>query len=524
MRAPAPIANPKERRKGPIMKTRLLLCSSVVVATALLLPMTAAAQQRAGEVFLQVFNVGGTAETLTTQNGFAGSLGCGATGPGGGDRGGADLISVLNAALDTPNFDDSAVPVAERRELFRFCDDLTQNALAGGWDAEVAAVSEVELMQEGLAPDELFMQTDQAAALATLQITNVSQRIAQIRLARRGLGSLSGYALERNETAQPILALGDPFDPRARERQAMGAEAAFAAGLHRGFSSGDGFLGVEGLSAFVNGQYTRLDQSNSSHEVGSDGNGGGFTLGIDKQLGENAFLGLAFGYSRLETDYNHNFGNSDLDDFTFSLYGSNFFNEQLYVDGIISGSVLDFDQTRKVPAAFGPSYNHLNSSPDGWNVTGDFGFGGEFELSPVDLNPYLRFAVSHTRVDSFNENGSTLALSLGSQDSTSVTLSPGLSVALPLSTSIGVVSPYVRAEYVHEFGDQADNIRGNLALVPEAGFKLKPTGTSRDYGNVGGGATLTLANGLSAFADYNAVVGYSHLVVHKATLGGRLAF
>jgi outer membrane autotransporter protein len=142
----------------------------------------------------------------------------------------------------------------------------------------------------------------------------------------------------------------------------------------------------------------------------------------------------------------------------------------------------------------------------------------------VDLNPYLRFAVSHTRVDSFHENGSTLALSLGSQDSTSLTLSPGLAVALPLSTSFGVVSPYVRAEYVHEFGDQADNIRGNLALVPEAGFKLKPTGTSRDYGNVGGGATLTLADGLSAFADYNAVVGYSHLVVHKATIGGRVAF
>jgi outer membrane autotransporter protein len=506
------------------MKTRLCLSSIVVAATALLLPTTAAAQKAAGEVFLQVFNVGGAAETVTTQNGFVGSVGCGATGPGSGDAGGADLIAVLNAALDTPNFDDSAVPVAERRELFRFCDDLTQNAFEGGWDADVAGLSAVQLQQEGLAPDQLFMQNDQAAALASIQINNVSQRIAQIRLARRGLDNLSGYALERGETAQPMLAQGNAFGPHAREMEGLGGEAAFAAALARGFSSGDEFLGVDGLSIFVNGQYTRLDQSNSSKEVGSDGNGGGFTLGIDKQLGENAFLGLAFGYSRLHTEYNRSFGDSDLDDFSFSLYGSNFFNEQLYVDGIISGSVLDFDQTRKVPASIGPAYSKLNSDPDGWNITGDFGFGGDFEVKPFDLNPYLRFAVSHTDIDSFNEKGSTLALSLRSQDNTSITLLPGLSVAVPISASFGVVSPYVRAEYVHEFGDQADDIRGNLTIVPEAGFKLKPTSTSRNYANVGGGATLTLGNGISAFADYNAVLGISNLVVHTATLGGRLAF
>lgn len=501
------------------MKTRLLAYPCVVAATALLLPALAGAQEAAGQVFLQVFNVGGINESLTNQFGAEGSIGCGGAGAPGstGDSGGGDLIAVLNTVLGT-NLGQGQGDLARAYDLFSFCDDMTTNT-GIGWTGNFATPDQIVRRQEALAPDELFMQTDQAASLATLQITNVSQRIAQIRLARRGLGDLGGYAFQRpdTQTAQPVLAMEDAFGLRAPESDV--SEQAFAAALQRGFSSGDGLLGIEGLSAFLNGEYTRLDASSSSHEVGSHGNGGGFTLGVDKQLGDKAFLGFAFGYSRLHTEYSRSFGSSDLDDFTFSLYGSNFFTDQLYADGIISGSILSFDQTRKVPG-----FSNLKSSPDGSNFTADLGFGGEFHQKPVDLNPYLRVAVSKTMVDSFHERGSTLALAIKSQDNTSVTLTPGLSVSLPLSTSFGVVSPYVRGEYVHEFKDQADDIRGNLALVPGAGFKLKPNGTDRDYANVGGGVTTTLGGGISAFVDYNALVGYSHLLVQKATIGGRYEF
>ena len=278
------------------MKFRLLALTSAIGAASALLAQPAAAQSHASSVFLQLLNVDGPATTLGSQNGQGqGSVGCGS---GTGDT---------MAELDTSSHQD----------LYHFCSNLTKNSAAGWFnDQSASPTGGVQRMEAGLAPDEAFMQTDQAAALATLQVNNVSQRLTQIRLVRSGLGDLGGYAFERGQPAEPGLAMTDPGGLQAPQSDVPGP--AFAAALHRGFSAGDSFLGIEGLSAFINGEYTRLDASNSSHEVGSDGNGGGFTLGIDKQLGKSGFLGLAAGYSYLSTDFNHDFGDSSLNDVTFS--------------------------------------------------------------------------------------------------------------------------------------------------------------------------------------------------------------
>lgn len=501
----------------------------IAAAASLLISAAANAQSAAGQVFLQVFNVGSPEESVGQGGqpfgGIIGSVGCGGTGPGGGDNGGADLIAVLNQALDTPGFDDSAVPLEQRRDLFRFCDNLTANDGLGtmGWDNQNGSGGENFSQQEGLAPDQLFSQTDQSASLTRIQVNNVAMRVKQMRLARRGLEDLGSYAFTRGD--DETQSLQDSFG--LHETQNVNDGEIFAQALKRGFSAGDGLFGIEGLSAFVNGEYTHVDADSSSREVGSDSDGGGFTVGMDKQLGENAFAGLAFGYSRLDTDYDHNLGDADLDDYTFSAYGSVFFDERFYADGIVTGSILRFDQTRKIPAALGPGFKDLDSEPDGWNITTDMGLGGEFkleQLGPVELNPYLRVAVAYTDIDGFSEDGSSLALKVRSQDNTSVTSTLGMSTSLPLSTSFGVVAPYLRGEYVHEYNDQADNLRGNLAIVPQAGFKIRPNSTDRDYGTAGAGVAATFGEGLSAFADYDVLLGFSNLVVHQVTAGGRIEF
>lgn len=487
------------------MNLDLLVRASVLTAAMVLISQPAAAQNRAGSVFAQIFNVGGADEITQGQQGISGSIGCG-NGPPNDDEFNPDSLFQSDG------------------DIYDFCNNLT---VRPEWGDAIAADpnGSVQRMQAGYAPDELFMQTDQASALASIQINNVSQRIAQIRLARRGLEDLGGYALERGKGMGPAVGAANAASARGPYAPESILQAGdFAAALQRGFSSGDGFLGIEGLSVFLNGEYTRLDAANSATEVGSEGNGGGFTLGIDKQLGESAYLGLAFGYSYLATDFNRGFGESELHDLTFSTYGSMFFGEYFYVDGVVSGSILLFDQKRSVPTGLGGVFSDLESKPEGWNVTADVGMGGEFSLKPVDLNPYLRAAVSQTEIGGFEESGSSLALDIDDQNNTSVTLSPGLSISLPVSTSFGVVSPYVRGEYVHEFGDQADDVRGNLRLIPGASFRLTPNKTDEDYGRAGGGVTTTLGHGVSVFADYDVLLGFSNLVVHTATIGGRLQF
>jgi outer membrane autotransporter protein len=117
-----------------------------------------------------------------------------------------------------------------------------------------------------------------------------------------------------------------------------------------------------------------------------------------------------------------------------------------------------------------------------------------------------------------------MALTVDDQDSTSITSTIGLSVALPISTGFGVVSPYLRGEYLHEYQDQGTEITGNLRVNPLESFRLRPNSIDRNYFGAGGGMTLALGEGISAFVDYHIVLGYQDLVAQQATLGGRLEF
>jgi outer membrane autotransporter protein len=129
-------------------------------------------------------------------------------------------------------------------------------------------------------------------------------------------------------------------------------------------------------------------------------------------------------------------------------------------------------------------------------------------------------------VDDFDERGGdgSLAFSIDDQENTSVTSVVGLSGSLPVSTGFGVVSPYLRVEWVHEYMDQADNLKGFLIVIPEAKFELKPRSVDRDYVNFGGGISTVLKDGISVFVDYDGLFFYKNLESHQVTLGGRLAF
>lgn len=504
-----------------------LLCGPVLAAAVLLAPGLALAQQRAGLLFNQVFNVGGVGARGGADNGN-GSVGC-----GGGE--GGDLSTALNAALGGSGF-DSSQPLAVRRDLWRFCDNMTDNVFGGtgSWTAPVITPESERDQNTGFAPAELFEQTNVAQSLGRWHGQNIGLRIQELRIAAR-TGQATPEVQVARQRSRPAAALAfhqlierqteGSFEIEARRQEANRRLMSDLSALS--FASNGGFLGVEGLGYFGNVRYHRMTGDTTLDQRGGTTNGGGLTVGVDYRLGDASFVGGAFGYSGFSTEYDFGLGDASTHDYSFMAFGSHALGDVFYVDGIVRGAYTSFEQTRRVPAFDGgPAFVPRTSEPSGWSISADAGAGMDWARDAWRVNPYVRLRVTHTEFGAFTEQGGDGSLNLRVEDQTvtSVPITLGTTVSYNLSTGLGVLSPYVRVQYLHEFNDQVPLVEGFLLALPNARFALPPNATDRDYVQVGGGATLALAQGWSGYLDYDALVAYTALTTHTLTLGVRRDF
>lgn len=507
---------------------RLLLVTILLLfGSSALFTSDAKAQRRQGQLFnANLFNVGGVGVRDDPDlEATRGSVGCGGAW-------GDALTVILNDALGGSLAGEESLPLGQRRDLWRFCDGMTNQG--AGWDVTTVISPEEEFVQnEGYAPAEMFGQADIAQSIASGQVVAVANRVQQVRTAMRAREDDPSYALTRrlgrSRAWQPTLDVFrgelEPLNFKQKEAQRPAQSGAIIANaLAQGINSGDQTFGIDGLGVFLTGRYIRVEADTTARELGSNTDGGGFTLGADYRIGSNFLVGAGFGYNHYATDFSNDAGESDIDDYAGLLFGSAFFGENFYIDGTVRGSHLKTDNKKRTPTFDGgPAFATQKSDPDGWTVSGDLGAGAEVSMGSLLLNPYLRVGVYHTKIDGFTETGGdgSMSLVVESQDVTSLPLTVGGSVVYYQSTPIGVIAPYLRVQYLHEFLDQADTVRGFLKVIPDAKFKLKPNSTDRDYGTVGVGSSISLARRWSGFVDYEALVGFSSLESHTVTAGFR---
>lgn len=505
----------------------LVVTTVIVLSTTAFFAPEARAQSRQGEIFnADLFNVGGVGVRDDDDlEATRGSIGCGGEW---GDR----LTTILNEALNENVAADTALLLGQRRDLWRFCDGMTNEG--AGWDVNTVITPDEEHSQNaGYAPAEMFGQADVAQSIASGQVVAVANRVQQVRTAMRDRDVDPSYALTRTigrtRAQRPTpTAFGSNLEPmNFKQREALRpvqSGSVIANALAQGMNSGDETFGIEGLGVFLSGRYIRVEADTTSRELGSNTDGGGFTLGTDYRIGSSFLVGAGFGYNHYSTDFSRDAGESDIDDFAGLLFGSAFIGENFYVDATIRGSHLKTDIKKRTPTLDGgPDFATQKSDPEGWTISSDLGAGAEMSLGPVLLNPYLRIGVYQTKIDGFTESGGdgSMSLVIESQKVTSLPMTLGASVVYYLSTPIGVVAPYLRAQYMHEFLDQADTVKGFLKIIPEAKFKLKPNSTDRNYGTIGTGASVSLARRWSGYLDYDALVGFSALESHTLTAGFR---
>ncbi|MFK7897952.1 MAG: autotransporter outer membrane beta-barrel domain-containing protein [Myxococcota bacterium] len=480
-----------------------------LAATALLAPGLSSAQQSAGEVIAGLAAVDG---------GGNASVGCGGNGNA--------LTTALNSALPGADFDDESVGVSSRRALFRYCDSLTGTG-ANGWTGDAGALTNEQALSQAtaLAPEEIFATMDNARAAAGVQTANVARRLSLVRLTRRGQREANEMLARRIQAGEGATALGvGEFDQRDDDEKLQ----SLLLGLQEGISAGD--EAGRGFSVFLNGRVNIVKGEESRNERGSEGIGGGFTIGADKPLGDDLFAGVAFGYTRMGTDYDGSASESDLDAVSITAYGGYFPNDALYVDTSLSVSYLGVDTTNEIRISDGgANLSDLEGDTDGVNFGFDLGTGYAFQIEQVEglsIEPYARLSVLYTEIDGFKLKGGdgSIDLAIQTQKTTSVTGTFGFRSEYPISTKHGILTPYFRAAYVHEFNDENDDIDAAFRIIPGSAFKLRAQATDSHYGNFGLGVAATLSQGLAQYVDYDVIGGHDNVTVHQITAGLRLEF
>lgn len=335
---------------------------------------------------------------------------------------------------------------------------------------------------------------------------------------------------------------------RAKERRSRGErlleqERDEAAG-QIGASAGEDMASADfgRLSLLLNGRYTWLDRQRnpaSDSERGYEGDIYGVQFGGDYRISDQTVIGALLGYDRTETTFDRlatttlvppgDDGETEVDGYSINLFAAHNIDDNWFVDVNLGYTYNDYTFGRN--GAFQDT--GLTTTITGLNVgetegaqwSGGAGVGYDHYSGPLTIGPYARFNIVHTSIDSYTEtdlNGAGFAMRIDPDSRTSVTSVLGVRVSYAISTGFGVVVPQARAEYEHEFDNDAQ-VTGTSFVLDTSNTVLTVTGDSpdRNYFNLGAGVAMVLPNGWLPFVDYEALVGYEDFDRHRVTFGLR---
>ena len=288
------------------------------------------------------------------------------------------------------------------------------------------------------------------------------------------------------------------------------------------------------LGAFVNGNYNTGNVDSAFNQLGFNFNSGTFTAGVDYRLTQDLILGTAFSYTRTESGFANNGGSLDSNAYTGAVYGTFYATDKLYFDGIATFGGINYDSTRNVQYALPtPVVNpdvvntKATANPNGNQYSVSLGGGYNFALQEWTLNPYARVNYIKLDVDSFKEQGGDgWGMSVNDQYVESVTTTLGTQISYALSTPWGVFLPNLRGEWYHQYKDNSRNIPVRFLGDTTSGLSFNTVTDSpdRNYFTVGTGVSGTFAKGLTAFLNYDTLLGYRNIESHLFTVGARLEF
>ena len=416
-----------------------------------------------------------------------------------------------------------------QEDLLVRCREVVRESGQAGGD-----VGDVQDGLQAMSPEEIATQGTHLIETSNAQINNISSRLAALRAGAGGLG-LGQFALVVDRFTVPLnlVASTEPMAAPAQKAQAAGA-------------------GFNRFGVFATGSLSLGDRDATNSETGFDFNSYGFTAGADYRFTTNFILGVAVGLSATNIDLDEDANNQDgggLDALgvTGSIYATYYATQQFFIDAIASIGWSDYDIDR------GIRYTIRELNPDGSptgalidvnqvakaNTDGlSFGFslggGYDFTAGALTFGPVARVNYRWATIDGYQEDidgaepGFGLALDVDEQDIESFTTALGLQASYAISAPWGVIQPQLRVEWEHEYMNDSETIKAHFVNDPtpdeDTQIRLNTDGPDRNFFTVGAGLVAAFRRGISAFAQYETLLGLDDITVHHVALGLRVEF
>jgi len=275
------------------------------------------------------------------------------------------------------------------------------------------------------------------------------------------------------------------------------------------------------LGIFANGQGSFGNQDAKSAEPGYDFHTAGITVGVDYRFTDQLVLGVAFGYLHTKASYDLSVGSSGANGYDLSAYGTFYILDRLYLDAIVTGGWNTYNNERNIPDATATA----NSNTNGTQFSVSVGAGYNFNIGAFGFGPTARVNYIHVHIDGYQETGATpFNVTVGSQNVESLTTDFGGQATYAISVPWGVLAPFLRLEWEHQYLGNSRTVTGSLVASPSTVVSNQTPSPDRDYLRLGAGLSGTFRRGVSAFLDFDTVVGQSGFSSYAFNSGVRFEF
>ncbi len=256
---------------------------------------------------------------------------------------------------------------------------------------------------------------------------------------------------------------------------------------------------------------------------------GGIVGGVDAKVTDTTLLGAAVAYEHTDLNLSGDSDENNIDTYRISLYGSQKLDPvgvPLTLDAALGYAFNDYHDNDFL--ALPTSGFQQTSRHDGNELTAEAGLSQDVHIAQDLVSGALtvvpRVGVEYDNIsqDPYTTSGAPAGgLNLATNGSTLNALRStiGARADLKLTTNNGtVVTPELRASYLHDFMDTNVTLTEAFAGAPAAGFKISGVHPGREAALVGTGVTVGFSENISATIGYDAAVR-EHELDHTVQVG-----
>ncbi len=240
----------------------------------------------------------------------------------------------------------------------------------------------------------------------------------------------------------------------------------------------------------------------------SDGNADGFRyglggtqFGLEKQVSDCTTFGLwgNMAWSNVRGDVLDE--NADIENYHFGAHFTSLDDEAYWIG--IAGAGYDHYDVRRQTNILAP----ITAEGDmgGWQANAYLERGLTLEANCWSMQPYVALQYIHLHQDELVEQGAgVLNLDVEDLDSNSLRGILGGRFSKSVCTANGrLLTPEIRAAWMHEFLDTNQVVNAGLAGIGGAGFAVRGVDLGRDWATVGTGFNLQMNDAVRLFAGYD---------------------